>query len=104
MELTKSQKRNIRELAGLAHERELGQELGKLEEQFAHWRRGGIDAHALSEVIHEFHNGPARELYSLYSGDMLELVVAGALARGVLKPAEIPDDTLPILRRYNKGR
>ncbi|HJX53412.1 MAG TPA: hypothetical protein VJ801_11665 [Polyangia bacterium] len=104
MEFTKSQKRNIRELAALAYERELGQELGKLEEQFARWRRGDIDVQTLSDAIHKFHNGPARELYSLYTGDMLELVVGGAIARGVLTPAEVPQDTLPILRRYSERR
>jgi hypothetical protein len=47
-ELAKSQKRCLRELAALAYERELGTELGKVEAEFGRWRRGEIDAHALS--------------------------------------------------------
>ncbi len=101
-ELTKSQKRNLRDLADKAYERELGQQLGKLEDEFARWRRGEINAHDLSDAIHEFHNGARRELYSLYRSDMLEVVVAGAMVRGILSQAEIPEDVLPILRRFTE--
>ncbi|HEY5281739.1 MAG TPA: hypothetical protein VIM14_03020 [Polyangia bacterium] len=102
-ELTKSQKRCIRELAALAYERELGTELGKVEAEFGRWRRGETDAHALEDVIHKFHNGPSRKLYSLYTGGMLELVVAGAVARGVVSAAEIPQEIADVVRRYTES-
>ena len=103
-ELTKSQKRCLRELAALAYERELGTELGKIEVEFGRWRRGEIDAHALEDVIHKFHNGPSRKLYSLYTGSMLEFAAAGAVARGVVSAAEIPQEIADVISRYTESR
>jgi hypothetical protein len=99
-ERTKLEKRQIRELAALAHERELGRELGEVEAEFGRWRRGEMDAHALTDAIHKFHNGPARKLYSLYTGDMLEVVVASAIARGVVTEDEAPPEIMKVLRPY----
>ena len=39
---SKANKRNLRELAGVAYERELGSQLSKLELEFTRWRRGEI--------------------------------------------------------------
>ncbi len=50
-DLTKSQRRRIRELAGTAYDRDLSRELGNLEHDFALWRRGEIDAHDYSAIV-----------------------------------------------------
>jgi hypothetical protein len=96
----KLKRRSVRELAALAHERELARELGAVELEFSRWRRGEIDAHELREIIHAFHNGPSRRLYSLYNGDLLEMVVGAAIARGVLIEEEVSPEMLEVLRRH----
>jgi len=96
----KVKRRQIRELAALAHDRELARELGAVELEFSRWRRGEIDAHELRETIHAFHNGPSRRLYSMYNGDLLEMVVGAAIARGVLTEEEVPPEMLEVLRRH----
>jgi hypothetical protein len=99
-ELTKSQRRLLRELAGKAHDRELARELGALEGNFARWRRGEIDGHQLSEQIHRFHNGPARGLYLNYTGTHFETMVGDALSRGVLTEEEATPEILEALKGY----
>jgi hypothetical protein len=96
----KVQQQRIRELAALAHERELARKLGALEVEFSRWRRGEINAHELSERIHVFHDGAARRLYSVYNGDLLEMAVGAAIARGVLTEEEVPSEMIELLRRH----
>ena len=97
-EWTKSQRRLLRELSGKAYDRELARELGALETDFLRWRRGEIDVHKLSEQIHRFHNGPARQLYLDYTGTHLELSVGAALGRGVLTEEEATPEILEALK------
>jgi hypothetical protein len=96
---TKAQRRQIRHLAGLAYERELGAAAGELEREFERWRRGEIDVFALSEHIHKFHNGAARDLYKRYAMGREEWSLAWAIACGVVKEPEV--DPL-ILRELQK--
>ncbi len=97
-DLTKSQRRRIRELAGTAYDRELSRELGKLEHDFTLWRRGEIDAHELSDRIHRFHQGPNRRLFSIYTGSDLEMAVAAAIARGTVTEDEATAEVVDLLR------
>ena len=80
----KAQRRRLRELAELAYERELSRELSDLEADFSRWRSGETNAFDLSEAIHTFHQGAARELFSRYGGSSQELVVAQAIHAGVI--------------------
>jgi hypothetical protein len=87
---TKAQRKEIRRLAGLAHERELGAAAGQLGLQFERWRRGEIDVFALNQEIHLFHDGVSRDLYKSYvMGCNPEWSVASAIARDVLNESEI---------------
>jgi len=97
-ELTKSQRRRIRELAGIAYDRELSRELTALEGEFARWRSGALTAHDLDRKIHEFHQGPNRRLFVTYTGAAVKLAVAAAIANGVLSEAEAGAEMLEILR------
>jgi hypothetical protein len=108
-DLTKSQRRRIRELAGIAYDRELSRELTDLEGEFGRWRSGAIDAHDLDEKIHQFHQGPNRRLFTMYTGDAVEFAVAAAIANGIISEAEAGSEMLEILRggielanRYSK--
>jgi hypothetical protein len=97
-DLTKSQRRRIRGLAGIAYERELSRELTGLEDQFKRWRGGEISAHDVDEKIHQFHQGVHRQLFSAYTGGAIELAVAAAIAKGVTSEAEAGAEIVEILR------
>jgi hypothetical protein len=71
--LTKEQNRRLRELGAAAYERDLSDELTKLESEFKRWRSNEIGAFELSEAIHRFHQGPSRDLFSKYERSVLEL-------------------------------
>jgi hypothetical protein len=97
-DLPKPVKRKLRELVGAAYEAALRQELLKLREEFARWERGEIDGFELTERIHKFHDGPARELYKLYASPStadLAMIVAGAVHSKLIDGASIPDDVKP---------
>lgn len=99
-EMTKAQRRHLRELAATAHERELSVELGKLETDFARWRSGEIDAHQLSESIHAFHQGPSRKLYTRYTDTDPDFSVAAAVVRGILSESDVGAEMLELLARH----
>ena len=86
---TKSERKELRRLAGLAYERELGKTLEGLEENFRRWKKNKITTFELSELIHKFHNGVARELWSFYTTGPAELNVKHAIVKGVILKNEI---------------
>ena len=98
--LTKAQRRQLRELGGLAYERDLSEQLTALESEFKRWRAGEVDAFVLAEAIHRFHQGPARELFSKYGTSHIDFAVANAIHRGVLKREEVGDEVLEILATH----
>jgi hypothetical protein len=99
----KERRRQYRELAGLAHQRELEQALDSLEANFKAWRAGEIGPFELSDRIHEFHNGPAQELWKRYTGLDAGLNANMAFARGVLEDKDIPPDLLDEVRDAASG-
>ncbi len=76
----------------------LAAELAKLEVEFQRWRAGELSPHELSDLIHEFHQGPSRHLFSKYDHDFRELNVVDAIRRGVLTTAEVGPETLLLLQ------
>src|SRR6267378_772837 len=86
----KAQRKELRRLVGLAHERELAIALAALEAQFHEWHAGKLDVHELSDAIHQFHNGFARDLYVTYTRLEPRVAVAQAVARKVLRDDEVP--------------
>jgi len=92
--LTKSERRELREIAGEAYEWELHEHLSELDGAFDQWRRGEMLSSELSAAIHEFHQHAARELWSMYQSlGEVELV-----ARGVAIGAVALDRLSPGLR------
>jgi DNA primase large subunit len=91
---TTTQRKALRRLANLAYERELGAELANLEARFAEWRAQRISAFQISDLIHEFHDGPSRELYKLYGSIDTAYLVARAIAQGLLHEDEAPTEIL----------
>jgi hypothetical protein len=91
-QLTKEQKRQARELATVAREAELSEALRELDVLFSDWRKGHIDAFQLSDAIHQFHDGQARDLFKMYNGGAPEDLAARAIAHELVPPEQIPRD------------
>jgi len=53
-------KRELRELAAVAHEREFVIQLAELENAFKDWRAGRLGPFELGEKVHRFHDEPSR--------------------------------------------
>jgi hypothetical protein len=74
---------------------------------FKRWERGELGSSELSEIIHRFHQGPARELWVRYDTSHLEMSVAFAITTGVLRRESIPGELLEhlagALRFYEEG-
>ena len=87
-------KRLLREYAAAAHEEELRRALLPVSEGFKRWERGELGSGELSEIIHQFHQGPARDLWARYNTPLLEMVVAFAITTGVLGRNTIPGELL----------
>ena len=96
--LTKSERKELRKLAGLAYERELAKALEALGENFRQWRKKKITAFEISGFIHKFHNGIARDLWSFYETGHSELSAKRAIAKGVILKNEI---SVGILEKLN---
>ena len=91
-------KRALRELAGVANEREMARELDKLASYFDAWRAGQAGVWELKERIHQFHNGAARDLYNKYEESWADLLVADAVKRGILRKDELPSEVWPYVQ------
>ena len=92
-------KRLLRKHAGEAHEEELRRALMPVAEAFKRWERGELGSGDLSNIIHHFHQGPARELFVRYNTPHLDMVVAYAITVGVLDRQTIPIELLDHLAR-----
>jgi hypothetical protein len=97
--MPKRLKRALRDAAIAAHEEELRRALIPLKAAFHQWRAGHMSSGELAELIHAFHDGPARELFKKYNYGQLELAVAHAIVSGVLDRARLPDDLVKALGR-----
>lgn len=91
-ELTRKQKKHIREMAGMAYERALVAALDNVFASFQKWKRGDMTAFALDEEIHRYHNGTARDLYKNYGIGDPDMAVLIALTKGILKIEELNED------------
>jgi hypothetical protein len=86
---------HLRELNGLAHEREVRRYLDRLASDFDRWKAGTVDTWELTDRIHRFHNGPSRKLYSQYTTRGIEDTnVAHAIVTGIIREDEVPPEVL----------
>ena len=88
----KAIRRKLRDLAEQAYEEELRRALAPLAEAFERWQVHATSSVEISRLIHEFHQGPARELWGTYQSLKPDLLVARAVALGVLARASLPAD------------
>jgi len=87
-------KKLIHEHKMKAHEEELRRALIPLSESFDQWKESQTGSGELSELIHEFNRGPARELFKKYNGPLQNMMVASAIAKGILEKNEVPQELL----------
>jgi len=97
---TKRQRRELRELQGLAWERELSAVLDDLRRDFRAWEKGDISPFELNDRIHRFHNGRSRELFNTYSGSLDMFWLESVVARGVIEESEVSEDLLAVYRPH----
>ena len=92
MDLSKSERRQLRELADQVYEVEARELLGGLDANFVRWRAGELSSSELLNAIHEFHRDDSRQLWSIYSSlREPQMVVARGLARGFIDAAAVPE-------------
>lgn len=89
-QISRQLKRCLRELAGIAYERELRAALQPVEQALADMHAGKCDAFAVSEAIHQFHQKPARDIWVQYNRMEPEFSIAAALLDNIITPEEIP--------------
>lgn len=87
-------KRLLRELAAKAHEEELRRRLAPLANAFERWSRDEVDSFELSDLIHEFHQGPSRDLFVRYTTRPHNSAVACAIATGIIDRSQVTAELL----------
>ena len=90
--ITKHEHKQLRRLAGVAYGRELSRALAELDVAFGEWKAGRMSPHELSDAVHRFHDGVARDLYGLYTRLDPAHTVARALAIKLLAAEEVAPD------------
>jgi len=89
-ELSKAARKAIRDAADVAYQRELDAELEELAQDFADWKAGKLSAVSLVEAIHDFHQGPARQLFNRYGASSVpDFALAAAVVAGFIQLQEI---------------
>ena len=87
-------KRLVREYAGVAHDRELGQALLDLRREFDRWQHGELSVVQLNDAVHQFHEGRSRDIWKRYTTDHGEPGLACAVATGIVRRDELPPELL----------
>ena len=90
-DFTKSERKRIRQLASLAWERGLRIELQKIAGAMEEMESGGLTAFEVTDRIHQFHDGPSRDLYKQFSKSVPWLEVCRAHIDGTLSDDDIAD-------------
>lgn len=93
----KNIRRKIKELSLKAYEAELREHLGELYCNFQDWDNNKLKSGELVELIHKFHNGPARDMYKYYNHVDSDLAVGRAIVLKLLSKDEIPDEVYPYI-------
>ncbi len=62
--------------------------------QFERWRSGEISPAELNDLIHQFHDGPSRDVWRKYATNRLEPALGFAVATGILRKEELPAELL----------
>ena len=88
-EFTKADRKHIREMAKLAWERKLRDEIVGIGDAIQKMQSGEISPNEVNDIIHQFHEGPSRELFKLFSDSLPWYAVCRAHYDGVIADDEI---------------
>ena len=91
-------KRQLHELAMLATEAELFLQLTELSEKFETWKQNAISSRELRHILLTYVDGPSRELFRRNRELPDDIVVADAVARGLLNKNDIAEELWPYLQ------
>jgi hypothetical protein len=100
LNMTKKQKKHLRELASRCYEIEMSEALDELNQDFKKWKNGEITVWDLDEKIHQHHDGVARDLYKFYEMSRnSKNAVACGVSNGIIKMEDIQKDCHPLLEQ-----
>ena len=97
-QIPKTSRKQLRELAQIAYEREMTHHLNELAEKFEKWKKNEITSSDLNELVHNFHNGTSKQLYCIYNYLDVDGVVARAIAFGFLSEKEVPGELISLIQ------
>jgi hypothetical protein len=97
-DITKAQRRILREIAGEVYEAEARRLLEELDAKFHRWREGAVASSELIGEIHEFHQHGSRDLWSIYRVLRADSIVARGVALGLIPPERVPLEVLTELQ------
>ena len=90
-ELSKSERRQVRELAELAWERQLRDEIRVVGDAIREMEADKLGPHEVNDIIHRYHNGASRDLHMRYRDSLPWFALCHAYFDGV-----ITDDDLSL--------
>lgn len=102
-DLSKSQKKHLRQLAAQCYEKEMSLALEVLYGNFQKWKKSEITPWELNEKIHEYHDGTARDLWKIYEQmNDPSLAISVALSKGIIKIEEVQEDCRGLVERKSE--
>ena len=102
-EFSKSEKKLLRELAGVIHETDARLTLDELDAEFTRWHDGELLGLDLIAAIHEFDQKDARALWSVYQALKDPDIVARGLALGLIGADAVPEQLRVKLKPLTRG-
>ena len=90
-DLTKADKKKVRQLAGIAWERELRSEILGIAAAINEMENGLLSPFDVNDRIHKFHNGASRDLFKQYSQSLPWSGVCRAYIDRVLTDDDLVD-------------
>ena len=106
-EFSQSEKKALRELAGVVYEAEARLVLDEIDTQFQQWRNDEILGSELISAIHDFHQQDARSLWSTYQALKEPEIVARGLALGLIADEAVPQQLRiklePLFEHFNRA-
>jgi len=98
-DMTKSQKKHLRQLAKDCYEKEMSLALESLSEHFKKWEAKEISTWDLNDKIHEHHNKTARDLWKIYENlSDPRVALSQAVVKGIINIEDIQEDCRPLLQ------
>jgi hypothetical protein len=89
-ELSKADKRELRELGDRVWDADAARTLKILDDEFVKWRAGELGHGALLDAIHQFHQKDARQLWGRYQSNAAGWAVEIGLMQGLITLDDVP--------------